>query len=123
MRACDENRPDGSWIHDEVVRCYVALHEQGQAHSVEVYEEDRLVGGLYGVAFGGVFAAESMFHRQPDASKIAVVALVQHLRERGFALLDVQFLTPHLRRLGCVEIPRDEYLARVRDALELDVTW
>ncbi len=123
VRACDENRPDGSWIHEAVIRCYTRMHEQGDAHSVEVYEEGALVGGLYGVAFGGGFAAESMFHRVDDASKIALVALVEHLHDRGFTLLDVQFLTPHLERFGCIEIPRSEYLERVRDAVSKDVSW
>jgi leucyl/phenylalanyl-tRNA--protein transferase len=117
MHACDENRTDGSWIHDDIVRCYGALHRMGHAHSVEVRQGGRLVGGLYGVAFAAGFAAESMFHRVPDASKIALVALVRHLRERGFRLLDVQFQTPHLAQFGCVVIPRAEYLARVRAAL------
>lgn len=123
MRACNENRPDGTWIHAAVVRCYTQMHAQGDAHSVEVYDGDDLVGGLYGVAFGGGFAAESMFYRLTDASKIALVALVEHLRDRGFALLDVQFLTPHLRRFGCIEISRADYLERVRTAVAMDVTW
>jgi leucyl/phenylalanyl-tRNA--protein transferase len=123
MRACDEARPDGTWIHEEMVRCYTRLHERGEAHSVEVRREGLLVGGLYGVAFGSGFAAESMFHRVRDASKIALVHLVRRLRERGFTLLDVQFRTPHLARFGAIEIPRADYLRRVRDAVSRDVTW
>jgi leucyl/phenylalanyl-tRNA--protein transferase len=124
MRACDERRPDGSWIHEDMVRCFAAMHRAGDAHSLEVYDEHGvLIGGIYGVAFGGCFAAESMFHRAKDASKIALVSLVDHLRERGFVLLDVQFKTPHLARFGCVEIPRSEYLERLAAAVGLDVTW
>ncbi len=123
MRACDENRPDGTWIHEAMVACYTALHAEGHAHSVEVYQDDRLVGGIYGVAFGGGFAAESMFHRERDASKIALIHLVEHLVARGYVLLDVQFLTEHLAQFGCEEIPREAYLKRVRHALTLDVRW
>ncbi len=122
IRACDENRVDGSWIHADVRRCYMALHECGHAHSCEVYDAGDLVGGLYGVAFGGGFAAESMFHRARDASKVALIALVERLRAADFVLLDVQFCTPHLEQFGCIEIPRAEYLARVRDAVAMDVT-
>lgn len=118
MRACDEDRPDGTWIHDEMVTCYLELHRSGDAHSLEVRRDGVLVGGIYGVAVGGVFSAESKFHRERDASKVALVHLVRRLAERGYALLDVQFLTPHLERFGCVEIPRAEYLARVREAVE-----
>ena len=123
MRACDERRSDGSWIHEEMVGAYVTLHRRGLAHSVEVWRDERLVGGIYGVAFGGGFAAESMFHRERDMSKVALVHLVEHLRARDFILLDVQFATAHLRRFGCVEIPRAEYLARVREAVALDRTF
>ncbi len=119
MRACDERRPDGTWIHADMIRAYTALHERGHAHSLEVWEEDVLVGGVYGVRVGGLFAAESMFHRRRDASKVALVALVRRLRARGFALLDVQFRTPHLERFGCLEIPRELYLAHVRRAVVL----
>jgi leucyl/phenylalanyl-tRNA--protein transferase len=123
MRACDEHRADGTWIHEDMVRCYVALHAAGHAHSLEVRREGRLVGGLYGVAVGGVFSAESKFHRARDASKVALVHLARRLAERGFAVLDVQFLTPHLERFGCVEIARDEYLARVREAVKRDTVF
>lgn len=117
IRACDEDRADGTWIHPEMVRCYTALHHQGHAHSVEVRRSGRLVGGLYGVAVGGVFAAESKFHRERDASKVALVHLVRRLVERGYSLLDVQFVTPHLARFGCVEVPREAYLALVAEAV------
>jgi leucyl/phenylalanyl-tRNA--protein transferase len=119
VRACAEARKDGTWIHEGMVRCYVELARRGHAHSLEVLEGDRLVGGVYGVACGGLFAAESMFHRVRDASKVALVALARRLRERRYALLDVQFVTPHLARFGAVAIPRAAYLARLRDALRV----
>jgi leucyl/phenylalanyl-tRNA---protein transferase len=121
MRACAEPGPDrpSTWISDEFVASYCELHRQGHAHSVEVYEGDDLVGGLYGVAIGGFFGGESMFHRRTDASKAAVAHLVEHLRSRAFILLDAQVPTPHLARLGAVEIPRGEYLRRLERALAL----
>lgn len=117
--ACaDPGRPHG-WISDEIRAAYVRLHEAGWAHSVEAWsrETGALAGGLYGVAIGGLFAGESMFHRARDASKAALVHLVGLLREGGAALLDVQWLTPHLASLGAVEVPRDRYLELLRDAL------
>jgi leucyl/phenylalanyl-tRNA---protein transferase len=119
MRACAEPTPDrpSTWISDEFVASYSELHRQGHAHSVEVYEGEELVGGLYGVAIGGFFGGESMFHRRTDASKAAVAHLVEHLRGRGFTLLDAQVPTPHLTRLGAVEISRGEYLRRLERAL------
>lgn len=123
MHACAGERSDGTWIHPEMERCYGALHDQGHAHAIGVEQDGVLVGGVYGVAFGGCFAAESMFHRVRDASKVALVALVAHLRARGYRLLDVQFLTPHLERFGCVEISRAAYLARLAAARDLPVTW
>lgn len=123
MRACAERRPDGCWIHAEMIDCYEALHADGHAHSLEVWRGGRLVGGLYGVAFGAGFAAESMFHRERDMSKIALVHLVDRLRARGFELLDVQFTTGHLRQFGTLELPRAEYLRRVRAVRDADVTW
>jgi leucyl/phenylalanyl-tRNA--protein transferase len=123
MAACDENRPDGSWIHAAMRHCYADLHARGHAHSLEVRSGGVLVGGIYGVAVGGAFAAESMFHRVRDASKVALVHLAWRLRERGFTLLDVQFRTRHLGRFGVVEIPRDDYLRRLDAALALDVRF
>jgi leucyl/phenylalanyl-tRNA--protein transferase len=125
MRACAEPTPDrpSTWISEEFVASYSELHRQGYAHSVEVWEEEELVGGLYGVAIGGFFGGESMFHRRTDASKAAVAALVDHLRGRGFTLLDAQVPTPHLARLGAVEVPRSEYLRRLQRALELPVKF
>ena len=113
VRGCaDPSRPHG-WIDDEFVRAYTHLHELGWAHSVEVWHVDdrdrALVGGIYGVAIGGLFAAESKFHRERDASKVALVALVDALREGGASLLDVQWTTPHLASLGAVEVSRARY--------------
>lgn len=113
MRACAARRKGGTWILPEMVRAYAALHELGHAHSIEVWKEKKLVGGLYGVQRGGLFAAESMFHRVRDASKVALVVSVQSLFQAGIRLFDVQLLTPHLRSLGAREISRVEYLERL----------
>ncbi len=127
IRACasDDRDPSdpGSWIDDEIIESYTALHEQGIAHSVEAWLGDRLVGGLYGVALRGAFFGESMFHRETDASKVALVALVERLRARGYALLDTQWVTPHLEQFGAVEIPREDYLQRLEQSLRLDCTF
>ncbi len=109
----------GNWIDQEIVESYCALHRVGHAHSVEVWEEDRLAGGLYGVSLRGAFFGESMFHRVRDTSKVALVFLVERLRERGFALLDIQWMTPHLQQFGAVEMPRAQYLATLEDAMHL----
>jgi leucyl/phenylalanyl-tRNA--protein transferase len=108
---------DRTWISEEMIAAYAALHRAGFAHSVETYLEDRLVGGLYGVAIGGAFFGESMFYRMPNASRVAFHALVERLRERGYVLLDTQFLNPHVERLGAVEIPRAAYLRRLKAAI------
>jgi leucyl/phenylalanyl-tRNA--protein transferase len=118
MRACAER--EETWISEEIVFAYSELHRLGLAHSVETWQEGELVGGLYGVALGGAFFGESMFSRVTDASKVALVALVERLRERDFTLLDVQYLTPHLARFGAVEIPRREYERRLASALRLE---
>ena len=119
MRACAETGGDrpATWITGDFVRAYGELHRRGLAHSVEVWEGDALIGGLYGVALGGFFGGESMFHRRTDASKAAVGHLIARLRERGFSLLDAQVPTPHLERLGAIAIPRADYLARLKRAL------
>ncbi len=122
MRGCAD-RAEGTWITADMIDAYYRLHRLGHAHSVEVWQGDQLAGGIYGVALGGFFAGESMFHRVTDASKVALAALVERLRERGFQLFDIQFLTDHTRRLGAVEIPRRHYLARLRAALSLQVTF
>ena len=118
IAACaDPSRPHG-WINADIRDAYTRLHRLGWAHSVEAWEDGELVGGLYGVAVGGLFAGESMFHRRPDASKAALVHLVEVLRLGGATLLDVQWTTPHLVSLGAVALPRSEYLRRLGDALE-----
>jgi leucyl/phenylalanyl-tRNA--protein transferase len=118
MRGCAER--EDTWISGEIFASYVNLHRLGHAHSVEAWREGRLAGGLYGVAIGGAFFGESMFHRETDASKVALVGLVTRLRERGFTLLDTQWSTPHLRTFGTMEIPRAKYvrLLKSADALE-----
>ena len=113
MRECSLDRPDGTWIHEEMFACYGALHERGVAHSLEVWREERLVGGVYGVQCGAVFAAESKFHRERDMSKLALVALVRSLTQAGIELFDVQFQTSHLASLGVREWPRPRYLERL----------
>lgn len=110
VRACAENRPDGTWIHPELVTAYVALHRQGHARSFEVWAGGALVGGLYGVAVGAVFCAESKFHRVRDASKVALVAACRRLAAEGFTHLEVQFVTQHLRSFGVRALPREAYL-------------
>jgi leucyl/phenylalanyl-tRNA--protein transferase len=112
-----------TWIAPDMQAAYWHLHALGWAHSVEVWAGDELAGGLYGVAVAGLFAAESMFHRARDASKIALASLVDHLRTQHFALLDVQLLTPHLASLGAVEISRARYLERLATALASPATW
>lgn len=111
-----EKRPN-TWINDEILRLYTALFSMGRAHSVECWREEALVGGLYGVSLGGAFFGESMFSRETDASKVALVHLVAILRAGGYHLLDVQFLTPHLARFGTIEIARAEYKRRLAAAL------
>jgi leucyl/phenylalanyl-tRNA--protein transferase len=106
-----------TWISPQIIDTYCELHELGFAHSVETWLEGQLAGGLYGVSVGGLFAGESMFSRVTDSSKIALVYLVEQLRQGGFVLLDVQFLTEHLRRFGAIEIPREAYRARLARAL------
>jgi leucyl/phenylalanyl-tRNA---protein transferase len=122
IRACADPTRDGGWITEEIIAAYTRLHHDGWVHSVEAWDDDgRLAGGLYGLAIGGLFAGESMFHRQRDASKAALVALVRGLSDEDSAarLIDVQWKTPHLERLGVVEVSREEYLDRLGRALEL----
>jgi leucyl/phenylalanyl-tRNA--protein transferase len=119
IRACaaaSETRPS-TWINDEIVRLYAALFARGAAHTVECWRDDRLAGGLYGVSLGAVFFGESMFSRENDASKVALVHLVARLRLGGFRLLDTQFLTPHLARFGGIEISRARYHRLLAEAL------
>jgi leucyl/phenylalanyl-tRNA--protein transferase len=117
IEACAKR--EDTWINLEIIESYTRLHELGCAHSVEAWKDGALAGGLYGVAVGGVFFGESMFHYVTDASKIALVALVEHLRAQKFALLDTQWLTPHLQQFGGIEISRDLYLRLLRRAIEL----
>jgi leucyl/phenylalanyl-tRNA--protein transferase len=117
MRACADPRRPGGWINRAFVDAYSHLHELGWAHSVEIFEHDELVGGLYGVRIGGFFAGESMFHRATDASKVALVHLVDWLTDTRATLLDVQWTTPHLTSLGAIDIPRTDYLHRLQHAI------
>jgi leucyl/phenylalanyl-tRNA--protein transferase len=123
IRGCADRPDEGTWIVPDMVAAYERLHELGHAHSVEVWQDGALAGGLYGVAVGGLFAGESMFHRRTDASKVALVTAVGRLRERGFRLFDVQFVTELTARMGAVEIPRKEYLTRLKAALRVTVTF
>jgi leucyl/phenylalanyl-tRNA--protein transferase len=116
IAACGQGRKGGTWILPDMRVAFQRLHHAGFAHSVEVWQQNRLVGGLYGVQAGALFAAESMFHRETDASKIAVVAASRSLHRAGMEVFDVQFATPHLRSLGVRELSRDDYLARVAQA-------
>lgn len=119
IRACAEiARPeqDGTWITPQMIRAYCALHDAGYAHSIEVWEDAQLVGGLYGVDADGVFAGESMFHRRANTSKLALLHLIAHLKERGAQWMDIQVMTPHMRALGAEEISRDDFLARLAHA-------
>lgn len=122
IRECATTHGD-TWISREIMLAYSLLHAQGHAHSVEARVEGTLAGGLYGVHIGGAFFGESMFHRATDASKVALVALVAHLRARGFALLDTQWMTPHLQRFGTMLVDKGEYLKRLGHAVRMDVTW
>ena len=117
IHACAER--EDTWINRDIIDSYMKLHELGHAHSVEAWKDDTLAGGLYGVAVGGAFFGESMFHRVTDASKIALVALVEQLRARKFVLLDTQWLTPHLQQFGGIQISRGHYLRLLRRAIEL----
>ncbi len=115
MRGCADRKT--TWISEEIVNSYEKLFELGYAHSVETWQDGELVGGLYGIAIGGAFFGESMFSREPDASKVALVKLVERLRKKRFQLLDTQWTTEHLSRFGCKEIPRYEYLKQLNQAL------
>lgn len=125
MQRCAEqttDRPD-TWITQDFIAAYSELHNRNLAHCVEVYEEDIAVGGLYGVSIGGFFGGESMYYRRSNASKAALHFLVEHLRARGYSLLDAQVMNPHLASLGAIEISREAYLARLQKALDLPVNF
>jgi leucyl/phenylalanyl-tRNA---protein transferase len=121
IRGCAER--DSTWITPDMIDAYEALHRQGHAHSVEAWQGDELAGGVYGIAIGALFAGESMFARLRDGSKIALVHLVEHLRQRGYQLFDIQMVTAHTAQFGAIEISRKEYLHRLRHALAHQVTF
>lgn len=125
MAKCAEPAPDReeTWINEDIFEAYTHLHQLGFAHSVETWQDGELVGGLYGIALQGLFAGESMFSRERDASKVALVYLVAHLKKKGFLLLDIQYMTDHLRRFGAIEIPAKAYQARLEVALTLPVIF
>jgi leucyl/phenylalanyl-tRNA---protein transferase len=117
------DRLDGTWLTPAMIEAYCELHRLGHAHSVEVWHENQLAGGTYGVAIGGLFAAESMFYRVRDASKVAVLSLLAHLKSRGYRLCDIQQWTPHTGRLGAIMIPRCDYLQRLASVVDLPITF
>jgi leucyl/phenylalanyl-tRNA--protein transferase len=125
IRACAAPAPgrEESWINDEILHLYNALHAGGYAHSVECWQDGALAGGLYGVSLGAAFFGESMFSHRTDASKVALVHLVEMLRQGGYVLLDTQFITSHLLRFGAIEIPRGQYLKLLEDALGRQAAW
>ena len=123
VQGCTYRPEEGTWITPEVANAYGEFHRRGHAHSVEVWQQGILVGGLYGVAIGGLFAGESMFSTVSDASKIALVALVSRLKEKGYQLFDLQIINEHTSMMGATEIPRDDYLARVKTAIKKDVCF
>jgi leucyl/phenylalanyl-tRNA--protein transferase len=125
MEGCAAPAPErgGAWITEEFIEAYTRLHKLGHAHSVECRLKRELVGGIYGVTIGGLFAGESMFHRVNDASKVALHHLVRHLRERGFVLFDIQMVTPATQPLGASEIPRREYLQRLAAAVAMKCSF
>lgn len=125
IRGCAtaDDRAEGTWLTPSMIAAYTELHRLGNAHSIEVWHEGKLAGGTYGVAIGGLFAAESMFRYVRDASKVAVVHLATHLRARGYQLCDIQQWTPHTGRLGAIMIPRTDYLRRLVEAVDLPVTF
>jgi leucyl/phenylalanyl-tRNA--protein transferase len=121
--AAPRGQDDDCWLTLAMQNAYQSLHALGHAHSIEVWQDGWLVGGVFGVAIGGLFAGESMFHRATDASKAALVFLVHHLARRGYALFDVQWTNDHTRSLGASDVPRTEYLARLNEAVRLPVTF
>lgn len=123
MLGCAHDRKGGTWINDTLLDVYCELHAAGRAHSVEVWKDGQLAGGTYGVHIGGAFMAESKFHRVRDASKVALASLVTRLRERGFGLLDVQYVTPHLARFGVHEVSAHTYERHLREAITRTCTF
>jgi leucyl/phenylalanyl-tRNA--protein transferase len=123
VKGCTYRPEEGTWITPEVANAYGEFHRRGHAHSVEVWQQGVLVGGLYGVAIGGLFAGESMFSTVSDASKIALAALVSRLKEKGYQLFDLQIINEHTSTMGATEIPRDDYLARAKSAIKKDICF
>ncbi len=121
MRAC--LRPDGNWISEDFIRVYTLIHHEGWAHCAECWQDGALVGGLYGIALGGCFCAESMFHRQTNASKVALWAIVEKCRDLGFTIFDAQIMNPHLRSLGAYEVSHLEYVGMLSEALDIQTEW
>lgn len=121
MRGC--LRPDGNWISEDFIRVYTLIHHEGWGHCGECWFEGELVGGIYGIALGSCFCAESMFHRKTDASKVALWAMVEKCRDLGFTIFDAQIMNPHLRSLGAYEVPHGEYLGMLRKALQAKTAW
>ena len=123
IRGCARRPGEGTWITPAMLVAYERMHELGHAHSVEAWQDGELAGGIYGVAVGGLFAGESMFYRRRDASKVSLLHLVLLLRDHGFSLFDTQFVTEHTTRMGAIEIPRAEYLLRLRQAIRLPASF
>lgn len=122
MRGC--LRPEGeNWITEEIIRVYLDAHREGWGHSCEVWFEGELVGGVYGLAIGSAFFAESMFHRKTDASKVALFSLIERCRQMGFTLFDAQIMNPHLASLGAFEIPHDDYMVQLKESMMIDTEW
>ncbi len=121
IRSC--RRPDNNWINEDFIRVYTQIYKQGWGHCAECWFCENLVGGVYGIAIGGVFYAESMFHRMTDASKVALHSLVETCRERGFVLFDAQIMNPHLESLGAFEIPDEDYRGQLAQALKVHTNW
>lgn len=122
MRGCaaPRSQEDGTWISDDIIFAYTNLHKLGYAHSVEAYRENKLVGGLYGVSIGGVFFGESMFYKEANSSKVAFHYLIEILRVNGYQLLDTQFINDNVLRYGAIEIPRTDYMEKLKKALQLN---
>ncbi|MDR2171282.1 MAG: leucyl/phenylalanyl-tRNA--protein transferase [Planctomycetaceae bacterium] len=125
IRGCSsaQERQNATWITPQMIEAYINLHKAGYAHSVEAWCGGRLAGGVYGVAIGGLFAAESMFYVEPNASKVALVALIKKLKKLGFMLIDIQEITPNTQRFGAIEISRKNYIQRLHEALKLKIKW
>jgi leucyl/phenylalanyl-tRNA--protein transferase len=121
MRSC--LRPEDNWISEEFIRCYTQIHREGWGHCSECWLDGELVGGVYGIAMGSCFCAESMFHRKTDASKVALWAMVNRCRELGFTIFDAQIMNPHLESLGAYEMPHRAYQRILRDALQQTTVW